>query len=163
MARRRTAFLVLGMGVVGAIVIACSSSDPPAVAQNQDSGSNTNPDPQPGNDGSVGTPDDSATPNDSGVDANDGAPSCSLPGSFGSAQCNECMANTCCGVGTACAADAACLALLTCAQGCLDEPDIGACMGECHVNHPDGETLYTPVEMCIITDEGGCAILCTSE
>jgi len=86
----------------------------------------------------------------------------SLPGSYGSKQCNECMAATCCGVITTCEADPACKKMQACTLGCLNAPDGGACYAQCKADNPDGQTNWDPVDKCWFTDPpAGCLVSCT--
>ncbi|MBX3208763.1 MAG: hypothetical protein KF764_27270 [Labilithrix sp.] len=76
------------------------------------------------------------------------AGSCALPASFGSKQCNECIATTCCAQLGACAADPTCRALRDCKLPCLDVPDARACANTCAAEYPDDAGLWHDIEMC---------------
>src|SRR6187402_2514672 len=78
----------------------------------------------------------SSAPSDpAGADA--GSPSsaaagrCSLPGSFGPPECNECLQSVCCGAVEACRQDTDCGQLLECVSGCSSQPDPSACLFQC--------------------------------
>ncbi len=108
---------------------------------------------------------DSSEPMDAGSDA-DAAPSCALPRSFGSPDCNACVAAKCCNEVTACQANETCKALMQCAYDCLLlEADAGGCLEGCHATYPAARALWDSFEACTYTNqpEDGCILYCTNK
>lgn len=124
------AFLVASSSVAAlvlALAAACSDATTRAPAPSPDAGAEAAP-----------------PSSDAGAD---GA-ACALPGSFGSAKCNECVATSCCKQLAACEADRGCRALRTCILPCLDAPDAGGCAGDCMAKNADDAGLWYEVETC---------------
>ncbi len=82
------------------------------------------------------------------VDSAADAGRCALPASFGSKQCNECVATSCCAQLGACAADPVCRALRDCKLPCLDAPDASGCAKTCASTYPDDAGLWYDIETC---------------
>jgi hypothetical protein len=97
----------------------------------------------------------------SGVDAGSLAPAaagrCSLPGSFGPPECNECLQTACCGAVEACTQDADCGQLLECASGCSRRPEPGACLFEC-LGGADPPPLFVAFDDCVFLDCGDSCV-----
>lgn len=91
------------------------------------------------------------------------APSCRLPGTFGNAGCQACVAASCCEAVTACAANTDCAPLQTCILECLVDDDGGGCKRDCEAAHPAGSALWQPVYHCwyATPPDGGCLVPCT--
>jgi hypothetical protein len=96
------------------------------------------------------------------ADAGDAAPSCNLPGVYGSKACMGCVSAKCCGLVTACESDARCKQLQRCSLDCLPTPDSGGCYRNCLAKTPDAVPLWDPIEKCWYGDApAGCYDECT--
>jgi len=137
--------LLLG-GACARLVAACSSDDP-------------TPAPETDGDGGGG---DGAAP-EAAVDAGaDVAPSCSLPGVYGSKACMRCVAAACCAQVTACESDPTCKAMQRCTLDCLPKNDGGGCYQTCQSTHAGGLPLWQPVYDCWYgPPPEGCLVDCT--
>lgn len=105
-----------------------------------------------------------ASDEDASLDVADSAPTCtpaSLPGSYGSKMCNECVAASCCAEVTACENDPLCKPLQRCLLDCLKDPDGGGCYAMCMSNHPSGKKTWDTVEKCWFSNTPGCLVPCT--
>jgi hypothetical protein len=97
------------------------------------------------------------------ADALDGAPSCALPGVYGSKACQACLQTSCCGPITACESDAACKPLQKCMLDCLPAPDAGGCASDCMAAHGAGLSGWKAVEACWFNFDTptSCGLSCT--
>lgn len=104
--------------------------------------------------------DASAVEADAGVDA---APSCVLPGQFGSASCEACLSARCCDVILTCDHDADCHGLLACTRACLlSAANASACIDKCKQDMPAGVQKYNAFDSCVAAaPPAGCAFDCS--
>jgi hypothetical protein len=103
-------------------------------------------------------------PNDAGgnpdADASDGAPSCALPGAYGSVGCENCLKRNCCAQITTCEGEGTCKPLQACLLACTG-PDAGGCYDGCMAGHPLGVATWNTVEGCWFGDPPtGCGPDC---
>jgi hypothetical protein len=87
----------------------------------------------------------------SGAEA-DAPSTCTLPVSYGSKRCNECMQTACCTEIAACEADPACKPLQKCVVDCRMSPDAGGCRDDCYAAQPSGKALWLKVQECWFKD-----------
>jgi len=146
---RRIAVAVLSAFGIARALVACSGATPPPATVREDEDAESGP-----GDAAV----EASPPND----ADGGAPSCALPGLYGSKACMACVAARCCDRVTACEGAPACKALQRCTLDCLPKPDGGGCYATCQATHADGKPLWQPVYDCWFgTPPDGCLIECT--
>lgn len=145
--RRRCACLAAAFALAVAIA-ACSSATSDELPPNADSADAT----------------DANTVDDATADVTrDGAPACTLPGTYGSKQCMSCVGATCCDEVTTCANDEHCKPLQECVLGCLPKPDAGGCLDDCLATYPAGKTLWEDVDHCWFgKPPAGCLVECTN-
>jgi hypothetical protein len=136
---------LLGSGLVGATIAACSDSTSGDIAAVDG--------------GEVDAAQDAT---EDGADAGDAAPSCTLPGIYGSKACMRCIGTNCCDRVTACESDAPCKQLQKCSLDCLPKPDASGCYRSCLAATPGAVPLWDPVEKCWFgTPPAGCLVECT--
>lgn len=100
---------------------------------------------------------------DAGAEDGDAAPSCGLPGVYGSKECMECVGAKCCALVAACESDATCKQLQKCSLDCLPRPDAGGCYETCQAAYPAGKPLWDPVDRCWFgPPPAGCLVECTN-
>lgn len=145
----KRAFGIASLSVIGGmpIIAACEESDTPTVAASDAATESSTPELDAAN----------------ASDVSDAALTCdTLPGSYGSKSCNDCMKTTCCAVITSCEADPACKALQKCTLDCIQGPDAGACYNQkCLVEHAAGKQIWDQVYACWYDDPPKCGVSCT--
>jgi|GEM_PF-2747548 len=132
----------------GLALVACttSSTDPPAEEVVVDAGAV-----------------EGAEAVDAALDA-DAAASCDLRRSYGSPDCNACLAATCCAEVTACNADATCRQLVDCAYDCLRlRADAGGCTDGCLATYSSAEPLWMSFFECAYKSQTGCGFDCSKD
>ncbi len=92
--------------------------------------------------------------------AAEAAPSCALPGRFGSAKCETCVTEQCCDRLDACTGDRDCSILSSCTLACIQQPDAGACATECRAKTTDPKALWAALEKCAYFSDP-CAFECS--
>ena len=137
MSFRLFARVLLLSGAVIVLTAACNDATTPRPVFEADSGTDSFPGPT-----------DDAGDVERTVDAGADAARCALPNSFGSPQCNECVATTCCEQLAACAEDPECDALRACSLPCMDAADAKGCVQTCLSKYPDETGLWDAVETC---------------
>lgn len=109
---------------------------------------------------------DGSSPSDARSEAGDAdaAPSCVLPGVYGSNECMACIGDRCCAEVTSCEAQPECKELQRCALECSPKPDAGGCLAGCFETYPSGKARWDAVYACWFgTPPGGCLVACTND
>lgn len=130
--------VVLSSAMAIALAAACSSASHPAPL----------PDCTPTN----GIPCSGSSAGGASSGGGDASASCAVDG--GSAQCDQCLAASCCSEITACNANTACVNLVSCEDSCNLS---ASCLDECQQQYPTGTAELDSIESCQVARCTICA------
>ncbi len=95
------------------------------------------------------------------ADTNESGTTCTLPVSYGSKSCNDCMQVTCCSEIAACEGNADCKAMQSCVVACYESPTPKECYDECVNQHPAAQVQWDALYKGCWYNVPGCGIPCT--